>query len=498
MSAAVVRLSGSLRAWRLPGILLLAVFIRLVNISSRGLQYDDVFSIFLSRRSLGEIVQGTAADTMPPLYYFLLHYWMKISGSVWFIRSLSVILSLIAVYLTYRFVIELAGEKAGLWAAFLMAISPLQYYHAQDVRNYALLLCTQLGYYWCFARWQKANAHNRGAMIGLVLTGVAAMYTHNVAIFGLLVADIYLVLKRQWRSLRDLVIAQAIIALLALPWLWLVPGQVAKVQRAWWQVTPGLVEAIQVPVVWSAGLPLGGAWLGVGLFLGLAILALVIVEIRRHHRHDPGIQWLGGIALITPGLMLVVSYLVRPIFVPRGFIVAHAAYAGLCGTLIAAGWQRGAGKLLLGGFILAALVGLPAQATYDGFPRSPFEQAASYVERNLVSGEVVIHDNKLSYFPFRFYQPDLPQVFIADIPGSGNDTFAEASQEAMKIYPEPDLVTAVGGASRVDFVVFSQAVDEYRALGQTDHPHLAWLRAHYHEAGVDIFNDLEVHRFEKP
>src|SRR5512137_3063937 len=124
----------------LLGIILLAVILRSIAINSRNIQYDDAFSYFLARVSLGNIVQGTAADTMPPLYYFLLHFWQMVSHEAWFLRLPGVFFSLVSVWLLYLLVQQLFGRPAAIWAALIAAISPFQYYHAQDVRNYSLLL----------------------------------------------------------------------------------------------------------------------------------------------------------------------------------------------------------------------------------------------------------------------------------------------------------------------------------------------------------------------
>ena len=55
-------------------IMLLGLMLRILFIDSREITYDDAFSYFLSRQPLPVIIGGTAADTMPPLYYFLLHF----------------------------------------------------------------------------------------------------------------------------------------------------------------------------------------------------------------------------------------------------------------------------------------------------------------------------------------------------------------------------------------------------------------------------------------
>jgi mannosyltransferase len=496
------RVFARLRGWSLALVLGLALLVRLVRIDTRGLQYDDVFSIFLSARNIAEIIRGTAADTMPPLYYLGLHVWGLLSQADWYLRLLSVFLSLLAVALLYSWVLALSEDRrAALLAALLMAISPFQYYHAQDVRNYALLLCCQLGYMLSFTRiWQNEKQGRPlgwGNWAGFGLCALAAMYTHNVAALGLALPNLFLLFGRRWRLLLRACIAQGLVGLLTLPWLIQLPQQLAKVQRAWSLWRPGLVDVMQIPVVWSAGLPLPGWWLFIGALLGIEILALLAVEAWRGHR-ERGVGMLALTAAALPAIFFVLSYLMRPIFVPRGFILSSAAYLGLAGWAVSKGWKRGAGKLLLGGFILAAGVGLPAQAGFASFPRSPFEAAGGALEQMLQPGEMILHDNKLSYFPMRYYHPELPQVFLADMPGSGNDTFAGGSQEAMQIFPARDLEAAVGDSSGLYFVVFSQAIQEYQAAGQAEHPVMAWLDDHFRRESSTVFKDLEVTHYVRP
>ena len=499
-----VRITAFIERRSLALILALGLIVRLMRIGSRGLEYDDTFSIFLSERSLPEIVRGTAADTMPPLYYFLLHFWMGlgswlgIAHSAWFLRLLSVLFSLIAVYLLYQLVLLLFSDRrSALLAGLLASISPFQYYHAQDVRNYALLLCAELGYLIFFVRIWKGGAGKWVNWLGLVLCALAGMYTHNVAVFALGLPNLFLLMQRRWKLFGQLVIAQLGIGLLTLPWLLELPGQLAKVQRAWWLWQPGLIDFLQIPVVWSAGLPLPGIWLWIGIFLGLEILAILLIETFKI-RGETGIVFLALITLGLPVLLVIGSYLIRPIFVPRAFILASMSFYGLAGGAIVAGWKKGGGKILLGGLLAAALIGLPAQAEFNSFPRSPFEEAAKDLAGRVKANELVVHDNKLSYFPFRFYQPDLRSSFVADEPGSGNDTFALDSQKAMAIFPAQDLETAVGNSQGIYFVLFNQAIQDYKAIGVVRHPALDWLDQHYHFVDHMTYNDLEVFYYTRP
>jgi mannosyltransferase len=493
-----MRWMGYLQRYRLLLILALAVVIRCLGLATRGIIYDDAFSIFLAQRSLPEIVSGTAADTMPPLYYFILHFWLQISQSVGWLRLLSILFSLGIILCLYLLVKELFDRNAGLWAAFFAAISPLQFYHAQDIRMYALLGFTQLAYTWFFVLiWKNVGPQKLWRWAGLVIAGVAAMYTHNLAIFFLIIPDIFLLLMRNWRLLGKILVAQAIIALASLPWLLQVPGQVEKIQRAFWTPSPGLVEAIQAVIVAATNLPLSGAWLVVGLVISIELLVFIILEAIRYRGDTAQRIFLILLTFLPPAVLFAVSYVIRPVFVPRGFLASLAVYLGLAGVIVARRWPKPVAAGIALSLTLAAMIGIPQQVSFADFPRSPFQEAGAFLNSRLAPNDVVVHDNKLSYFPMHFYWPDMPEVFLADAPGSANDTFAPESQAAMAIYPQPDIAAATGQSQRVYFVVFQETIQEYQAAGEVDHPQLITLRKNFHQVDVFTFQDLLIYQFER-
>lgn len=512
-SAIGPRIFAFLRQWlRQPPLGLafgLGLVLRLIGINSRSLQYDDVFSVFLSARSLPEIVAGTAADTMPPLYYFLLHFWMLIGQSAVWIRLLSVLLSLAAVALLYFLALAWFGRAAAGWAALLAAISPLMIYHGQDVRMYALLITTQLAYLLFFTHIWLSGSSGRASMVlwvGLVLCGALAMYSHNVGVFALGIPNLFLLFRREWKLFVRVLLAQVGIGLLALPWLLQLPTQIAKVQQAWTLPRPGLVELVQVLLMFHASLPLPSFLMVAALGLSVFCVIVMILELRRGRKSlaasmgNAGMAvqfWL--VALIFPLVILfVISYIMRPVFVPRTLLVSALAYEVLAGWVIARGWAQGVGKVLAVTFVLAALISLPVFYTFDDFPRSPYRAGAqSLMQMQLPVDAIVVHETKLSYFPMRFYAPDLPQVFLKDDPGSPNDTFTPGSQRAMQIFPQPDMAAAVGTHPKVIFITFHQVFEEYRAAGESQDPHLLWLDAHYHQTQYQAFNDLDVFTYQR-
>ena len=84
-------------------LLVLAVFaLRVFHLATQSLWYDEAFSVYLAQMPLGEITARTAADIQPPLYYYLLHFWMLFAGSSEFaVRFLSLAFGMLTVPLLY-------------------------------------------------------------------------------------------------------------------------------------------------------------------------------------------------------------------------------------------------------------------------------------------------------------------------------------------------------------------------------------------------------------
>jgi mannosyltransferase len=474
------------------GLITGAAVIRLLGITSRGIQYDDAFSIILANRTLGEIIQGTAADTMPPLYYFLLHFWQYLGSSIAFQRLPGIVFSLGIIVIAYDIVRQLEGEAAAIWTAAFLTISPLQYYHAQDLRMYSMATFFILGWNW--AALQLINSEDPLSKpvwkwVVLVICGTSALYSHALAGFGLLAPFVYLLLKKDWKCLSLLVGAGVLTGILYFPWLSYIPGQISKVQKAFWTPVPGVVEVLQSIAMILGDIPVPPVILGVVLFFSLSLVIFCGVVFFRTRHEIKNIQLILLMALIPPLTLFLLSYLMRPMFVSRGFLSSYVALIAVIG--IATARARKTEKILISSMVLfAALITLPNQISFNEFPRSPFFQAAAYLQTEAKDRDIVLHDNKLSFFPFEVYAPNLNNRFLADKPGSANDTLAAQTQMAINLYPHLDLSRAIQGSSRVFFVVFQQTITEYQSTG--GHPVIQKLDAIAGQPVKHVFGDLYV------
>ena len=78
-------------------------------------------------------------DQHPPLYYILLHFWMKLGDNAVTARSLSALTGALTIPAIYWLGRRLAGRDVGLLAALLLALSPFHVRFAQETRMYTLL-----------------------------------------------------------------------------------------------------------------------------------------------------------------------------------------------------------------------------------------------------------------------------------------------------------------------------------------------------------------------
>ncbi len=169
-------------------LLLLATALRFHRLGSQSFWNDEGNSARLSERSFAAILEGTASDIHPPLYYLMLRGWRELAGETEFgLRSLSALAGVLLVAVVG--VIAQGGRGAFvtrhsslvtrisyLVSLLLAAVSPVLIYYSQETRMYALLaLWAALGT-WALLNW-LAGGGRRWAVAYVALTA-AGLYTH--------------------------------------------------------------------------------------------------------------------------------------------------------------------------------------------------------------------------------------------------------------------------------------------------------------------------------
>jgi uncharacterized membrane protein len=236
---------------------------------------DEALTVHTARLPLGDLFEQLRHDGHPPLYYLLLHVWMKVFGEGdEAVRSLSGVFGILTLPVLWVAAKRYGGRATAVAAVLLLATSPFAIRYSTETRMYSLvMLLVLLGWLALQLALERPTLLRLAAVA--VVSGLLAL-THYWS-FYLLAATAILLLWR-WRKgdpagLRA-VVAMLVGGVLFLPWLPSFLEQAAHTGTPWGTpARPAAVFAISF-TDWGGGANGEAQLLGVGLLL-LALLALL-------------------------------------------------------------------------------------------------------------------------------------------------------------------------------------------------------------------------------
>ncbi len=198
---------------------------------------DEAYSIKLARESLMKMLQDTANDVHPPLYYVLLMLLFRIFGDYGWVYHLSAIipygiLLIISCTLFYK---EFGKETALLFNVFISFLTYSVFFNI-EVRMYSLsaveLVMAFFGYYLIFKDSERISGY-----VIFTVSSIAAAYTHyycivSVSVFYL--ALLIMFLKKKM-LLKRLMAVYVLTIAAYLPWVVIgLSGSVKRTADNFW------------------------------------------------------------------------------------------------------------------------------------------------------------------------------------------------------------------------------------------------------------------------
>jgi hypothetical protein len=377
------------------------------------------------------------------------------------------------------------------------ALAPFQIHYSQEIRMYALMAFWLLLATYAYVR----AASSRDWRWWALFAGAAALaqYTQSLAAFFLAALALTPLFRKDWRALRGTALAGLTALLLYLPWLVQIPGQFAKIKGAYWIEAPPLSRLITLLLLYVTNLPLTGIWLAAGLFIALTCFAIAILQtVRAVRTRRPGWEggaWLLYLAFAPPLLLFVVSQF-TPIYLERALLASGLLFCmWLAWALTATDLPRPIQGVTLTLLLFGAAIGIFQHLSYRGFPYGPFQAMDRSLQERIEPGDAIVHSNKLSLLPAFYFDPGLPQSFVADPPGGKTDTLAPGVQAALGVHAAPDIRAASSDATRIWFVIFEKSIEEARAAGLVTAPDLGYLQQNFTLASEESWDDLRIFLF---
>ena len=215
-------------------IIILSAFLRLYNLDKipASLNWDEV-SMGYSSYSILKTGHDEWGNFMPllfrsygewksPVYIYLLVPFIQVLGlNAWAVRLPAAIAGIIAVYLTYLIGKKLYGHQVGLWASFLLAVSPWHLMLSRPAFEAGVSLALTLAGIYFFLRFidypKRSRFSLRDSIFSSLFFGLA-LHTYHSAQLVVPVIYLYLAIANFRRlGFKKLLVGAVVLAIFVAP-----------------------------------------------------------------------------------------------------------------------------------------------------------------------------------------------------------------------------------------------------------------------------------------
>lgn len=418
--------------------LLAACGLRMRDLVRQDIWWDEARNIIVALKPFTQIANAPELDIHPPVYFWLLHGWGRLSGMqiglgpeqlAFLSRYVSVFAGVLGVALVVVLARRCGGVLAATLACVIGALSPFWLAESQEARMYtvgfvwlmaaALLLLT----YTAAANRQQQVSETATvragwpALAGFVLLSALALLTHYNAVFILVAWYGWWLMwslhqARRWRELGWMAAAGGATLLLALPAapiaLRQIPGYanpnltVPSLRDYLWQNWAAYIGGY----AYSTELFGGYAVLWLWLVLALAAVGAMFVAAARPPRGadlrsaEPlsllGFWLVGGLALYYIAVLDRGAFNVRysSFVTPSLFALLGVTFAAWCKV-------HGAAPLAVMAVVVAGFIPAVRADLYDpAFAREDIRGVTEWLRREAGPQDVIFVDQK---YPFGLY-----------------------------------------------------------------------------------------------
>jgi len=279
---------------------------------------DEAFTWLLAKQNIFDLFVYTAKDFNPPLYYLIIHYWIKFFGSSEIsLRTVSFIFYWATIYCVYLFLIhifKIAHKRTWLYIV-LVAVNPILLYYAFEARMY-----TMLAFFSTLSFYSFLKQNNKIFFIAVVL----GLYTHYFMVFVLAAILLYRYFTQEKKYLKKLLMQFSAPLFVFIPWLlfvlkvkdfssqsfWIEKSTITTLSQLTTTLYTGYENSYQIYGNLISGISLGATFL-----IGCMIAYVLKRKFVKNKLLVLLIVWSFGIPIFA----ILVSF-VKPIFFPRYFI----------------------------------------------------------------------------------------------------------------------------------------------------------------------------------
>ncbi|MGB3192859.1 MAG: glycosyltransferase family 39 protein [Limnoraphis sp.] len=432
---------SSIKQWLPITIVMgLAIVLRLYQLGTESVLYDEMLSIRDSENFQLSFPYNR------PLFYMLLKFWMQLGSSDAWLRSMSVVFALGAIWLTYRLGCRVVGQATGVIAALIMALSPLFLNHAQEIRMYGLITFLSVAGTLALCHFLERPTYLALGLWVVARIGLLLSNANNVLI---LLPDTILLAWQYRKQLHWFLVSAFSMVLICLAFLPVVLSMTAGGEYGEYMEEtvaeyskPGLVlvlgELTQMTVYWpmrhllkSNEIVLENNELGDTSLLGnlfstqtltllfyagftlvlIGVMGVALYSLFADPQRSEKLRWVAAWGFLPIACTLIISYISNPIWKPRYllFVDPYLLILLATGFVIIWHWRRFLGIVVAVAYFVA--VGGGVSAYYTTLYRTDWKGAIELITTNQQPKDVImVYAPPVGYdYAFeRYYQGSQP------------------------------------------------------------------------------------------
>src|SRR5260221_681667 len=360
--------------------LIIGCWLRVWGIGSNSLWFDEAFTRnVVVYNNIANIARSQVLmDLHPPFYFVLLAVWTRFVGdSEVCLRMLSAFVAMLGIPAFYHIGRLLFNRRTATIALILVALSPMQIYYAQEVRNYILSVTLAA---WMFVGLLGILRGKRYGAILYVSAGIAGVYTHYFNGLLLVVLHIWLLFygpaRKRWRIW---IMCDVMIALLFLPQLALFLKESQAVLGSFWIPKPNPAAPITTLTFLLFGMTLPAGVDVIGIVVLICALAIGALDMLRRASRQTRNLWLFCVVVIALVLLsiMIVSVARSSIYLDKSFALLSPFLIVVLASSAAYARRPSPAPILIAGLAALMLVGILNHALLPDPAKPPFRQIAA-------------------------------------------------------------------------------------------------------------------------
>lgn len=383
-------------------ILLLTFVLRLVNLN-QSFWLDEAAQVIESARPFSQQF-NIASDFHPPLYHLVLHFWLKMGTSEWFVRLPSVLLGVLSVFFLYQIGRILFDHKTAVAGAMLTGFSAYHIWYSQESRPYILFTFLSLisTYFLLKKRW-----------IPYFVSSLLCMYALYFAPFLFLGHFVYIVLFGK-KSFKQYIFSMVLVVAGFLPWI---PNFLTQLRIGTGGFFAGWTDIVSQPVIKALPLTFAKFIFGKGTIDNNIVYAAVILPMLavffyssiRLFKNRQGKTLL--IFFWLPFISCAILSLFIPVLAPQRLLFLLPFFL----LIVSAGLVNMYSSYKILAVFVVCIVNIASVISYYTNPyvqREQWRQAVNYVENTALQNSISL---------FAFPEPFAPYLWYSTkkVPGYG-------------------------------------------------------------------------------